>query len=82
MGRVLISKVILNQSAERVARVLFEITGLILMNHEQENWKSYYQFKILLRTQRENLWIMAYDPRQYRTPEYLSKYKWVLILSG
>ena len=35
-----------------------------------ENWKSYYQL-ILLRTQRENLWIMAYDPRQDRTPEYL-----------
>ena len=35
MGRVLISKVILNQSAERVARAQFEITCLILMNNRK-----------------------------------------------
>ena len=33
IGRVLISKVILNQSAERVTRAQFEITGLIQMNN-------------------------------------------------
>ena len=53
IGRVLISKVILNQSAERVARAQFEITGLILMNNRK--LKELLPINSVKNTTRESL---------------------------
>ena len=64
MGRVLISKVILNQSAERVARAQFEITCLILMNNRK--LKELLPINSVKNTTRESLdYGVRSSPRSY-----------------